>query len=107
MRADTELLRAYCDDASEEAFTELVRRYIDLVYSAALRQVGGDAHRAQDVAQRVFLALARKAGSLRDRPTLVGWLFVATRLAAIKAIRSESRRLARKKGCVHHERAHG
>ncbi len=46
---DGELLRRYSEEKSEEAFTELVRRHVDLVYSAALRQVNGDAHLAQDV----------------------------------------------------------
>ena len=56
---DFELLRCYAKDRSESAFAELVKRYIDFVYSAALRQVGGDAHLAQDVAQSVFVDLAR------------------------------------------------
>ena len=48
---DSELLRRYLHDRSEAAFAELVRRHIDLVYSSALRQVSGDVHAAQDVAQ--------------------------------------------------------
>lgn len=62
--SDSELLCRYAGEKSEAAFAELVRRYLDLVYSAALRQLRGDPHRAQDVAQVVFAALARKAGSL-------------------------------------------
>gem|GEM_PF-1471086 len=34
-------LREYCKDGSERAFRELVTRYVDLVYSVALRNVGG------------------------------------------------------------------
>src|SRR6266511_3993857 len=60
---DFELLRCYAEDRSEAAFAELVKRYIDFVYSAAFRQVGGDAHLADDVTQSVFVDLARKAGS--------------------------------------------
>jgi DNA-directed RNA polymerase specialized sigma24 family protein len=54
MTPDSELLRSYAEKRSEEAFTELVKRHLNLVYSAALRQVNGDAHLAQDVAQMVF-----------------------------------------------------
>jgi hypothetical protein len=34
---DTELLRSFCTDRSEEAFAELVRRNLSLVYAVALR----------------------------------------------------------------------
>lgn len=92
MPEDVELLRRYLAEKSEEAFAELVRRHLDLVYSVALRHVGGDAHMAQDVAQVVFTTLARKAGPLSGRPVLAGWLYRATRFAAIDAVRSEARR---------------
>jgi RNA polymerase sigma factor (sigma-70 family) len=92
---DAELIRRYVSEHSEEAFAELVRRHLGLVYQAALRQVGGDAHLAQDVAQRVFTDLARKAGSLRDRAVLAGWLYTSTRFAAAQAVRTEQRRRAR------------
>src|SRR5438552_2436743 len=86
---DPELLRRYVDDRSEAAFAELVRVHVNLVYFAALRQVGGDAHRAQDVAQSVFTDLARKASTLRDRTTLTGWLHTSTRFAAAKVRRAD------------------
>jgi RNA polymerase sigma factor (sigma-70 family) len=92
MTSDGELLRRYTESASEEAFGELVRRHLDLVYSAALRQVNRDAHLAQDVAQAVFTDLARKAGSLTDRAALAGWLYTSTHYAAAKAVRTERRR---------------
>jgi len=95
MTPDSELLRRYSDDHSEEAFTELVRRHLDLVYSAALRQVNGDAHLAQDVAQTVFTDLARKARALSRHPVLSGWLYTSARFAAAKVARTEHRRRAR------------
>lgn len=92
---DSELLRRYAEERSEEAFAALVRRHIDLVYSVALRQVGGDAHLAQDVAQTVFTSLARKAASLAGRPVLGGWLYRTAQFTGIDVVRSESRRRAR------------
>ncbi|MGA2867963.1 MAG: sigma-70 family RNA polymerase sigma factor [Verrucomicrobiota bacterium] len=95
MTSDGELLRSYAEEAAEEAFAELVRRHLDLVYSAALRQVNGDAHLAHDIAQTVFTDLARKAAALSGRPVLTGWLYTSTHFAASKAVRTERRRQAR------------
>src|SRR5580765_482104 len=95
MTPDGELLRRYAQSRSEESFGELVQRHLDLVYSAALRQVNGDTHLAQDVAQSVFADLARKAASLADRSALTGWLYTSTHFAAAKAVRTERRRQAR------------
>lgn len=92
---DSELLRSYAAGKSEEAFSELVRRYVDLVFSAALRQAGGDRHLAQDVTQIVFNDLARKANSLSSSVVLAGWLYTSTRFAAAKALRTENRRRLR------------
>lgn len=92
---DTELLRRYVRERSEAAFTELVQRKAGLVYSAALRQVGGDTLLAQDVAQGVFIDLARKAAQLVDRPELTSWLYASTRFAALKALRERHRRTHR------------
>src|SRR5436190_24286509 len=95
MNDDSELLRRYADQGDEKAFAELVRRHVNLVYSAALRQVNGDAHLAADATQLVFTDLARKAGSLAGHRVLAGWLFTSTRFAAAKLIRGERRRHAR------------
>jgi RNA polymerase sigma factor (sigma-70 family) len=92
MTPDCELLRRYAGTKSEEAFAELVRRHVNLVYSAALRQVNGNAHLAQDVAQTVFTDLARKAASLSRRGSLTGWLYTSAHFAAAKIVRTENRR---------------
>jgi len=95
MPTDEELLRRFADEHDEPAFTELVRRRIDFVYAVALGQVGGDAHLAQDAAQEVFLDLARKAASVAAGPALVSWLYTATRFAAAKVGRRQTRWLIR------------
>jgi RNA polymerase sigma factor (sigma-70 family) len=92
---DHELLQSYAKSRCEASFTELVKRYVDLVYSAALRQVGGDAHLAHDVTQSVFIDLARKAGSLSGRTVLAGWLYTSAHYAAAKVVRTEQRWHAR------------
>lgn len=97
MPDDAELLRRYAEEKSESAFTELLRRHIDAVYAAAIRQVAGDAHRAQDVTQVVFATLAQKARSLTRHPTLPGWLHRTTFHVAAKARRTEARRSSRER----------
>ena len=94
MRDDHDLLLLHEKDPTGEAFGELVRRLLDLVYAAALRQTGGNTHLARDVAQSVFADLARKAGSFNRRAVLVGWLHTAVRFAAAKAKREATRRAA-------------
>ncbi len=100
MSNETECLRDYVDKGSEQAFAELVRRCLPLVYSAALRQLNGDEAAAKDVAQTVFIDLARKARSLVDREVLSGWLYTSTRYAAASFLRSHQRRQAREQHAV-------
>lgn len=92
MIPDAELLQRYVENHDEGAFAELVRQHLGLVYAAALRRTGGRAHLAEEVAQKVFTDLARKASSLRHHPALSGWLYRSTRYAAVDAIRAEQRR---------------
>ena len=86
-----ELLRDYARDGSEQAFRRIVERHLDFVYATALRQIG-DAQLAQDVTQAVFTVLAEKAGSIPSTTILAGWLFRATRFAALNTRRAEARR---------------
>ncbi|MBW3653504.1 MAG: sigma-70 family RNA polymerase sigma factor, partial [Actinobacteria bacterium] len=91
MDDDSALLKQFISTRDEQAFEALVRRYVDLVYSAARRQVRDDAA-AQDVTQQVFVLLAEKANTVRDSQAIAGWLLVTTRYVALNAVRSEGRR---------------
>jgi len=91
------LLSEYARCGSEPAFRELVARYLDLVYSSALRLVGGDAQLAEDVSQTVFLDLARKARGLPREVMLGGWLHRDACYAARALMRSERRRQKRER----------
>jgi len=93
-QADSQLLRAYAERRSEPAFTELVRRHVDFVYSAALRMVC-DSHLAEDVTQAVFVALAKNATQLTDRPVLSGWLHRTAQNIAAQTVRTDVRRRRR------------
>ncbi len=91
---DIALLRQYAENNSEEAFAELATRYINLVYSVALRSVGNP-HAAEEITQAVFIILAKKAQGLSQRTVLSGWLYQTTRLTAANFLRGEIRRQRR------------
>jgi len=92
---DHDLLAQFAGDKSEEAFGELVRRHIGLVYSVALRRTDNP-HQAEEITQAVFILLARKADSLGQKVVLGGWLYHTARLTAANFRRAEFRR-------IHHE----
>jgi RNA polymerase sigma factor (sigma-70 family) len=71
---------------SSVAFTQIVDRHVDMVYSAALRQVR-DAHLADDVTQAVFLLLWQKAGGLGAGTIVSAWLHRAAGYCAANALR--------------------
>ncbi|MGA2662264.1 MAG: sigma-70 family RNA polymerase sigma factor [Verrucomicrobiota bacterium] len=93
---DQQLLAEYAWSESEESFTALVARHVNLVYSAALRFTGNP-HHAEEITQAVFIVLARKAGRLRPGTVLAGWLYQTARLTAANFVRGEARRLHRER----------
>ena len=92
--SDFDLLMEYAGGNSEEAFATLVNRHLNLVYSAALRQVRS-LHLAEEVSQCVFSDLAQNAHKLRPDTILTAWLYQVTRHTAIDVVRREARRQLR------------
>ncbi len=91
---DHDLLGQYAGKQSQDAFTELVNRHLNLVYSAAVRQVRSP-QLAEEVSQTVFTQLAHHAARLKPDTILTAWLYQVTRNAAVDVVRREARRQAR------------
>ncbi len=96
---DRELLVTYAREGSETAFRALVARHVNLVFAAAVRQVG-DSGVAEEITQNVFVALARKAPRLARHETLAGWLHRTAILEAKARIRADLRRQRREEAAA-------
>lgn len=96
MRSDLELLQDYVRNKSEESFAALVTRHLNLVYSAALRQVHSP-QLAEEVAQSAFIDLAHQAQGLSPDTILSAWLYQVARHTAINVVRREARRQSRER----------
>ncbi len=92
-RTDGQLLDRFRAGGSPLAFEALVARHGPMVL-AACRGALGDRHAAEDAFQVVFLTLARRAGSIRDRDSVASWLLGVARRVAARSRRAEARRLA-------------
>ena len=88
---DLELLRKFSETGNQSAFRALVERYTGLVYGVALRRTG-DAHLSEEIAQNVFLILARKANGLSIQRSLGAWLHRVTILESLDQLGKEASR---------------
>lgn len=91
MHDDVQLLREFAERNSEAAFRTLVERHAGMVHGTAVRLVR-DAAVAEEIAQAVFILLARKAPNLSSVTVIAGWLHQTTRYVALESLRAERRR---------------
>ncbi|MEX2142706.1 MAG: sigma-70 family RNA polymerase sigma factor [Pirellulales bacterium] len=90
--SDGELLRRFTTDKDQAAFETLVGRHGSLVWNVC-RSALRNRQDAEDAFQATFLVLLRQADSIRERRSFRSWLFGVARRVAMKALRSEYRRL--------------
>ena len=95
--SDASLLRDYATQRNEDAFAELMRRHLPVVYSAAARRLEDDRSAAEDVTQSVFLQLAQSSHDLIHHPVLAGWLYVTAARKAADRSRTRVRRSRRER----------
>lgn len=86
---------AFARRGCADAFRRLVARHVDAVHSAARRLMDGREDAAADVAQAVFIQLARKVSVLPEDLVVGSWLHRQTVRLALNARRAEGRRRAR------------
>src|SRR5579862_7038272 len=89
--SDASDIRTFAASRDSAAFTRLVHRHIDMVYSLCRRELR-DAHLAEDATQAVFILLAGKASRFTGNERLTGWLYQTSINCCRNARRTQSRR---------------
>jgi RNA polymerase sigma factor (sigma-70 family) len=95
-RTDGQLLTAFLQERSEEAFAALVHRHGAMVLGVC-RRVIGDSHLADDAFQAVFLILARRANAVLPREQVGNWLYGVAYRTAMRARMVLTRQRSREK----------
>ncbi len=93
---DAQLLERFLTQSDAGAFEALVARHGPMVLSVC-RGILRDPRDAEDAFQATFLVLVKKAGSIRGRDALGGWLYRVAHRVAIQANAAASRRRARER----------
>jgi RNA polymerase sigma factor (sigma-70 family) len=92
---DRALLKAFADNGSEPAFQSLVEQYLGMVLGIARRRLGDDGVAAEEIAQSVFMILARKAHRLKPEGSLAPWIHRVTMIECAEAMRREAKHRTR------------
>ena len=87
---DVDLITRYSRTHDQSAFELILWRHGAMVLRVC-RDVSGTEHDAEDAFQATFLALARKAASIRNRESLGAWLYRIAHHAALRARRQRLR----------------
>ncbi len=97
--SDIQLIRQFSQNDDPAAFSQLVERYMDVAYSAAITYLGKD-DLAHDACQLTFVELSKKARHLPEKVKLGGWIYITARNLSRKIQRTEIRRQQREQKYV-------
>src|SRR5206468_2996750 len=81
---DHDLLERFSVHQDQDAYATLLKRHGAMVLKVC-RSVLRNPHDAEDAFQATFLILAQKAGSIRQRQSVGGWLYQVAYRVALKA----------------------
>ncbi len=97
---DWQQLKRFLDTGAEGEFEPLVRRHMNLVYSAALKMLPAHRDHVDDVTQTVFADLVKKARSISPQMSIAGWLYRHTYFVSSDLKRAERRHRQREQQAV-------
>lgn len=87
MKTDDELIAAY-EAGDERAFSELLDRYLDAVYSFVFRMTGSK-EESEDIAQDTFLKAWKNLKRFREGANFKTWLFSIARNTTVDFFRKK------------------
>jgi RNA polymerase sigma factor (sigma-70 family) len=94
---DGQLLERYLASRDESAFTALVVRHGPMVLGVC-RAALKNSPEVEDAFQATFLVLIRKAGTIRGRDAVGGWLHRVAQRIAVQAVLDRSRKALQERG---------
>jgi len=94
---DGQLLERYLASRDESAFAALVVRHGPMVLGVC-RAVLNNSPEVEDAFQATFLVLIRKAGTIRGRDAVGGWLHRVAQRVAVQAVLDRSRKELQERG---------
>ncbi len=102
MDDEAQNLRKYASERCETAFARLVQKHAGMVFGTAFRCTG-DRELAEEISQKVFTIMARKAPGLRLHGSIAGWLHRTTLLQTRNFVRRQQRQREKMKALAEYE----